>query len=172
MSTQKLVLRRKPGQKPPTHRKVRCTPADEIRWSESSTTPGIWHLRTHLTIEVDTAYGVLSYTLRPGYATDFRSGPSIINPFIPKIGDIDIAVCWIIHDINYHGYISRHWADQILYDSLIAAGMSKVKATAVYHATRAAGRRHYNHLEEDQGVIYNRNRDQYISFGWKPKLYR
>lgn len=163
-----LVLRRKPGQRPLSQQKVCYVPADEIWWVESESLPGVWFLQTPLDIEVSTPFGHLLYHLWHGYATDFRSGPSVINPFIPKIGDIDIAICWIIHDVNYHGFISRQWADQILKDTLNAAGMSGVKVAAVYGATRLVGGSHYSQLNQNQGPLYNANIREYITFEWRP----
>lgn len=164
-----LVLRRKPGQRPLSQRQVRYAPADEIWWTESESMPGVWFLQTPLDIEVATPFGSLVYQLRPGYASDFRSGPSIINPFIPKIGNIDIAICWIIHDINYHGYIPRLWADQILRETLTDAGMSSIKVAAVYGSTRLVGGSHYSKLTDNQGPLYNANIKEYIAFEWRPK---
>ena len=54
---------------------------------------GLWMLKVRTTFQIVQSQvpGVLEYELAPGYITDFRSGPSIINPFIPKIGSPNLA---------------------------------------------------------------------------------
>lgn len=156
-----------PTKRPRTHVETTCS-RDKILWSISNT-PDIWSVESYAEISVKTKYGTLLYKLRIGYQTDFRSGSSFINPIIPKIGDQKIALCWVIHDINYHGFISRSWADELLRDMLIEAGMSEWKANAAYASVRMFGGSHYSHLEDDQGPIYNANRDHFIGFEWRPK---
>lgn len=132
-------------------------------------TVDLWKLENKTAIKIITDVGTYLYTLSPGYSTDFRSGPSIINPVIPKIGNIKLALCWLIHDVNYHGFLSRQQSDTLLYQMLLWAGMSKFKASCVYGSVRIFGGSHYNHLDDDQGFIYNVNRDFYVKFEWRDK---
>lgn len=164
-----IVYRRAQKQIPPSKRPRTSTTCsrDKILWSISDTAD-IWSVESYAEISVQTSFGTLLYKLRNGYRTDFRSGSSFINPVIPKIGNQKIALCWVIHDINYHGYISRSWADELLRDMLIEAGMPEWKANATYASVRLFGWSHYNHLEDNQGAIYNANRDHFIGFEWRP----
>jgi len=147
---------------------VRRTP-DEFYWAVKG--DGLWKMAVpaFVSIQTDDEPGTLLYKLRVGYITDFRSGSSLINPVIPQVGDPAIALAWVIHDVNYHGFLSRERADKLLLDMLIAGGMSMIKAWLVYTSVRAFGGDHYNDLEDDQGLIYNANRDRYISFEWRAK---
>lgn len=164
-----VIYRRAQKQTPPSKRQVKTVCSrDKILWSISDTLD-VWSVESYAEISVQTKYGTLLYKLRCGYRTDFRSGSSFINPVIPKIGNQKIALCWVIHDINYHGFISRSWADELLRDMLIEAGMPDWKANATYASVRMFGGSHYNHLEDNQGTIYNANRDHFIGFEWRPK---
>lgn len=109
--------------------------------------------------------GCLVYSVLPGYVTDFRSGPSIVNPLIPKIGNTYTALAWMVHDINYHGFLSKDLADKILKEMLEYAGMGAIKRNGVYLAVTLFANGHYNTLDEDQGPIYNRNKTL-IRFSW------
>lgn len=40
--------------------------------------------KLHIEIQAKNIPGTLVYDIMPGFFTDFRSGPSIVNPFIPK----------------------------------------------------------------------------------------
>lgn len=129
-------------------------------WDKYSRCEEMYSIRNTLRIEIQAKCvpGTLVYQIRPSYVTDFRSGPSIVNPFIPKIGDIKLALAWLIHDVNYHGFLSKKLADRLLLEMLEHAGMGAVKRNAVYYAVKFFARSHYNTLEEDQGDIYNRNK--------------
>ena len=145
---------------------IRSTPTD-LFWAVKG--DSLWKLAApaFISIQSESVPGLLIYRLRPGYITDFRSGSSLINPVIPQVGSPAIALAWLVHDINYHGYLSRDVADQLLYDMLVEGGMSKIKAWVVYQSVRAFGGSHYSNLEDDQGCIYNANRDRYIRFEWR-----
>lgn len=114
--------------------------------------------KLHIEIQSDCIPGILVYEIMEGYITDFRSGPSIVNPFIPKIGNIMLALAWLIHDVNYHGFLSKKYADLLLREMLKHAGMSSVKSNIVYYAVKFFAGSHYNTLDEDQGDIYNHNK--------------
>lgn len=129
-------------------------------WDKYSRCEEMYSIRNPLRIEIQAKCvpGTLVYQIRPSYVTDFRSGPSIVNPFIPKIGDIKLALAWLIHDVNYHGFLSKKLADRLLLEMLEHAGMGAVKRNAVYFAVKFFAGSHYNTLDEDQGDIYNRNK--------------
>lgn len=63
-------------------------------WDKYSRCEEMYSIRNPLRIEIQAKCvpGTLVYQIRPSYVTDFRSGPSIVNPFIPKIGDIKLAL--------------------------------------------------------------------------------
>lgn len=114
--------------------------------------------KLHIEIQAKNIPGTLVYDIMPGFFTDFRSGPSIVNPFIPKIGDTKTALAWLIHDVNYHGFLSKKYADLLLLEMLENAGMGKVKRNAVYYSVKFFAGSHYNNLDDDQGELYNHNK--------------
>lgn len=129
-------------------------------WKEYMGRTDLWEIQYAMHIEIQSSLvpGTLVYDIRPGYTTDFRSGPSIVNPFIPKIGDIKLAMVWMIHDVNYHGFLSKKLSDQLLREMLEHAGIGVFKRNAVYNAVKFFAGNHYNTLDEDQGPIYNHNK--------------
>ena len=129
-------------------------------WNRYSRCENMFSIKNPLRIEIQAKCvpGTLVYQIRPSYVTDFRSGPSVVNPFIPKIGDILLALAWLIHDVNYHGFLSKKYADLLLREMLEHAGMGTVKRNAVYYAVKFFAGSHYNTLDEDQGDIYNHNK--------------
>ena len=129
-------------------------------WKEYMDRTDLWEIQYAMHIEIQSSLipGTLVYDIRPGYITDFRSGPSIVNPFIPKIGDIKLAMAWMIHDVNYHGFLSKKLSDQLLREMLEHAGIGVFKRNAVYNAVKFFAGSHYNTLDEDQGPIYNHNK--------------
>lgn len=139
-------------------------------WKEYMDRTDLWEIqhKMHIEIQTDLIPGVLIYDIHPGYITDFRSGPSIVNPFIPKIGDIKLAMAWMVHDINYHGFLSKKYSDQLLREMLEYAGISKLKRNSVYYAVKFFAGSHYNTLDEDQGPIYNHNKTL-VDFKWADK---
>ena len=110
-------------------------------WEKSYKNQELYEISNKLHIEIQSALipGTLVYDLRKGYMTDFRSGPSIVNPFIPKIGDTLLAFAWLIQMLEH-------------------AGMGKIKRNAVYYAVKFFAGAHYNSLDDDQGPIYNHNK--------------
>lgn len=129
-------------------------------WKRYFSNQELYEIVNKLRIEIQSSFipGTLVYEIFPGYITDFRSGPSVVNPFIPKIGDTRLALAWLIHDVNYHGFLSKKLADRLLREMLEHAGLGSVKRNAVYYAVKFFAGSHYNTLDEDQGNIYNHNK--------------
>jgi len=86
------------------------------------------------------------YTIHAAYETDFRSGPRWLEDLgIPKIGNTKIAASWLLHDINYSGYVTRKEADNLLYCMLLAGGLGNINAQLVFHGVRIFGGFNYYH---------------------------
>lgn len=81
------------------------------------------------------------YNIDVGFKTNFRSGPEIIlDLIIDRIGESDLALCWLIHDINYEGFISQSLADCILYYMLRDLNdIKKINAQFIYIGLRLFG---------------------------------
>ena len=52
---------------------------------------------------VHTSQGTLNVVTAPGFVFDGRSGPSIIDWYVPNLGTLEERVCWLVHDCNGYG---------------------------------------------------------------------
>ena len=106
-------------------------------WKEYMDRTDLWEIQYAMHIEIQSSLipGTLVYDIRPGYITDFRSGPSIVNPFIPKIGDILLALAWLIHDVNYHGFLSKKYADLLLREISATPSITRSRSVPVLTTT-------------------------------------
>ncbi len=108
---------------------------------------GMWEVNSHIECKVSlnpndklnyNKLDELVYNIAIGYKTNFRSGPNLLNIIIPKIGYKKnglyghMPICWLIHDINYEGYISQNAADVILYEMLKETRLSRWRCWLVY----------------------------------------
>lgn len=99
-----------------------------------------WQIDTDQVCEIVIANNCkLNYTIKKGYQTDFRSGPGFLKLLAPKIGENPIAMTWLIHDVNYEGYVSRNEADTLVYEMLRLGNLEKMKAYAIYIGLRIIG---------------------------------
>lgn len=86
-----------------------------------------------------------SWMIPRGFLTDFGSVPACVDWIIPSVETV-ADPAYILHDYLYAKHrehddrcMSRHDADQILYDALRLCGVSKVKAATIYYACRLGG---------------------------------
>lgn len=94
------------------------------------------------------------YNISKGFELNFRSGPDWLNNFIPKIGTPAIALSWLIHDINYEGYLSQQRADSLLYYMLVEGGLPKLNSQFVYVGLRTFGSRNYIETRSSEFVKF------------------
>lgn len=122
----------------------------EVRWSENPVwepiRPRMWRMRTPLLrVQWKTTEGVECFNYQEGVITDFRSGGIGVDLLVPQVRNTIEALDWLRHDTNYTGFgPSRLISDQWLYDDLIAAGYSKLRAGIVYRGVRIGGAGHYS----------------------------
>lgn len=85
------------------------------------------------------------YTVPKGFLTDLASVPRAIWSLYPP-NDTRTIRAAIIHDYLYCGIenISRQEADSILYDALIADGLSRYTAYKYWLAVRLFGKSHFS----------------------------
>lgn len=73
-----------------------------------------------------------------GFIYDKGSVPRAAWPLIPR-DDRSGTIAFLVHDYLYTEKITtRKEADQIMYELLLAGGMSRFRASAAYRAVRAA----------------------------------
>ena len=97
------------------------------------------------------------------YVTDFRSGGPFVDRFIDQFGETpEIQICYLMHDLFYTRRVdkthfqTREFADMVLRESLICAGLPEWKAKAVWAAVRLFGRKAYT--DDDAYSIPNASR--------------
>lgn len=52
---------------------------------------------------IKTNQGALFFKARAGFEFDGRSGPKIVDWYVPNLGSIEEIVCWLVHDLNGYG---------------------------------------------------------------------
>lgn len=52
---------------------------------------------------IKTSQGTLWFKARAGFEFDGRSGPKIVDWYVPNLGSLEEIVCWLIHDLNGYG---------------------------------------------------------------------
>lgn len=50
-----------------------------------------------------TSQGILHFRSEPGFECDMRSGPKIVDWYVPNLGTIEERLCWLVHDLNGYG---------------------------------------------------------------------
>ena len=79
-----------------------------------------------------------------GFVTDGGSIPRLLWRVIGPPVDAQTIAAFIRHDWNYQtARVKRKQADQQLYADLRAAGVSRLRAYAIYAGVRAFGGSHY-----------------------------
>lgn len=62
----------------------------------------LWKLAKDVVVKINLPAGKgYRFTLREGFITNLRSGSDFLNPFIPRNGDEDMTVSYILHDALY-----------------------------------------------------------------------
>jgi len=90
-----------------------------------------------------------------GWITDLRSGPSVCDLVVPKIGNENTYTAYIIHDILYECghdgvfFESRASIDELFYEILCwntehGVGLKKVQNRFILWAVKLFGRSRYN----------------------------
>lgn len=116
-------------------------------------------------IDLITDEGIYSYCIMPGFITNGRSGPGIVDGFAPHFGDSEMLIAWILHDAAYYELLSKELADDILKQMLMLAGMSWVKANIVKKSVQWFGGDAYGLNTEEDKLMRT-----YITLRIHPKL--
>jgi len=117
-----------------------------------------WKLTADYTIEMVTDEGTYKFVLTAGWITDFRSGSSLIDVWVPKRGNREYTASVLVHDACYSGWVSKKVADELLRQGMILSGISKWKANLAYKAVDVFGSSAYNDLDVKQKSPYTLNR--------------
>jgi len=86
----------------------------------------VWKLArdVHIRINLPAEKGY-KFILKEGFATNLRSGSDFLNPFIPRNGDEDMTISYILHDALYTeqrlSYSAEHLVKKEFADDLLKA---------------------------------------------------
>lgn len=116
---------------------------------------GIWKIMHKVICCIKLRNEELKYTVNPGFRTNYRSGPDWLEKVIEKIGSPMLAISWLVHDINYEGYLSRKQADALLYEMLLYTGKSSRIAELVYIVLRLFGRFNYEEAKNNEFIDFS-----------------
>lgn len=94
-----------------------------------------YSLEDAVALSVFTNFGTLHVFTEPTFKFDGRSGPKIIDFYVPNLGSIGERVCWLVHDINGYGMdLTFNETNALLYAMLRYIGYSRSKALTIRNA--------------------------------------
>ncbi len=113
-----------------------------------------WQIISDFTTTISMGKETYTYGIGTGFETDFRSGPDWLNFIADKIGESPIAMSWLIHDINYEGYLSRMRADKLLFYMLLNGGLSQVSSQVIYIGLQVFGSFNYKDERSNPHITF------------------
>lgn len=60
-------------------------------------------LPTETRVDIVTNQGILYAVTKPYFEFDGRSGPEIVDWYVPNLGTLEEKICWLVHDCNGYG---------------------------------------------------------------------
>ena len=60
-------------------------------------------LKEAVTLVIYTDQGTLRVATEPSFIFDGRSGPKIVDWYVPNLGSLEERMCWYVHDCNGYG---------------------------------------------------------------------
>lgn len=125
-----------------------------------------------ITIDLITTHGNMRFSVLAGFVTDFRSGGPLVDPIIDQLGNYDMQLAYLVHDICYtpcsrldgEHPVSRKLADDLLDCMLKRAGMGKFRRFLVNRSVRWFGSSAYEN--DDQHTAFNTH---LFKFEWLDK---
>lgn len=128
---------------------------DKDKFQYKKIGPDKWQMTsditTSITIDKRETY---TYDIKTGFETNFRSGPRWLNAIADKIGKPPIAMSWLIHDVNYEGYLSRRRADSLLCAMLAKGGLGSLTNEMIFVGLQAFGGFNYDDTRNNQHIIF------------------
>lgn len=122
-----------------------------------------WMLANACKIDVVCDEGILEFSFKKGWVTDFASVPKRLRGLVGA-DDPDIQLASLVHDALYGSHaLSRNTADILLRDLCKIGGMPTWEAFIVYHAVRLFGQDPW-----DEADLYVGENQCFTSMEWKP----
>lgn len=134
---------------------------DEIRilnWSRVCNyekVNGLYVLKNDVWIDFEYNYAKFRIKVDSGAMTDGLSVPKIFRWYLPDWDDSNVLynVVGIVHDGAYGSeLLAKDIADELFYQGLVMAGISKSKATVAKYAVQYLAGLHYGREHDDFGI--------------------
>lgn len=116
---------------------------------------GLYVLKNDVWVDFEYNYGKFRIKVDKGAMTDGLSVPEIFRWYLPVWNDNNVLynVAGICHDGMYGSeVVCKDLADEIFYQGLLTAGISRSKATVAKYAVEYLAGLHYGHNNDDYGI--------------------
>lgn len=128
---------------------------DELLQNDSRRYP----LDSGIRLSIFTNQGTLHIQTAPGFVFDGRSGPKIVDWYVPNLGNIYEKVCWFAHDCNGYGQdLSFKDTNVLLYAMLRDLAEYRTTKAAVVQLAVSLSDSWYGDPKPDEWCYANRNR--------------
>lgn len=119
----------------------------------------LFRLTAPYAVDFVTDGGVWKLRNKAGWLTDLRSGSSLIDCVIPKMGGAVYVAGVLLHDTAFSGKMSFDLANEMLRQCLILSGeIGEFRAGLAMRAVAAFGRGHYYDVDDPMPEPYTLNR--------------
>lgn len=116
---------------------------------------GLYVLKNDVWIDFEYNYGKFRIKVDKGAMTDGLSVPKIFRWYLPDWDDKNVLynIAGICHDGMYGSEaVCKDLADEIFYQGLLTAGISRSKATVAKYAVQYLAGLHYGHDNDDFNI--------------------
>jgi hypothetical protein len=97
----------------------------------------LWKLSCDVSVVINMPAGKgYKFLIKKGFVTNLRSGSDLLNPWIPRMGDKDMTLAYILHDALYtwnecgDHFLQKNVADDLLKAMLIECDKNTEKKMA------------------------------------------
>lgn len=116
---------------------------------------GLYVLKNDVWVDFEYNYGKFRIKVDKGAMTDGLSVPKIFRWYLPDWDDKNVLynIVGICHDGMYGSeVVCKDLADEIFYQGLLTAGISRSKATVAKYAVQYLAGLHYGHNNDDFNI--------------------
>jgi hypothetical protein len=112
-------------------------------------------LTRKLYLTICTDVGIFEYEFLPGFETDGRSGPRIIDWILPHYGSTRYAMCWIPHDGNFDAHCMSFKESNELFRAMLvwSKDVRYLRIRMAYRAVSSCFGRHFYSDKQDKQNI-------------------
>lgn len=103
---------------------------------------------------IKTQHNMFHYKAEKGFLFDARSGGKWVDWIVPWTGRPEILRCWMVHDLNYYGFLPFGMANNLLERMLLQAHFNYGKTELVFWSVRAFGKSSWTAVGEYPGADF------------------